>query len=138
MLGLEEPLRSRPGRAFAALRRTSHQVAHTAQAPRPTRFGKRAFLPLALAVTALAGGTVVARRLGYKVGGNTIVRCRDGHLFTTLWIPGASLKAVRLGWYRYQRCPVGSHWTLVRPVNDADLTAEEREAAEQVHDVRLP
>ena len=98
----------------------------------------RALLPLGLAVGVLVGGTVVARRLGYKVGGNTIVRCRDGHLFTTVWIPGASLKAVRLGWYRFQRCPVGSHWTLVRPVKDCDLTDEAREAAEQVHDVRLP
>ena len=92
----------------------------------------------ALGITALVGGTVVARRMGYKVGGNTIVRCRDGHLFTTLWIPGASLKALRLGWYRFQRCPVGNHWTLVKPVRDADLTSEEREAAEQIHDVRLP
>ena len=91
-----------------------------------------------LAISALVGGTVVARRMGYKVGGNTIVRCRDGHLFTTLWIPGASLKALRLGWYRFQRCPVGNHWTLVKPVKDADLTTEEREAAEQIHDVRLP
>lgn len=90
------------------------------------------------AVSALVSGTVVARRMGYKVGGNTIVRCRDGHLFTTLWIPGASLKALRLGWYRFQRCPVGNHWTLVKPVKDADLTAEELKAAEQIHDVRLP
>lgn len=89
-------------------------------------------------ISALVGGTIVARRMGYRVGGNTIVRCRDGHLFTTLWIPGASLKALRLGWYRFQRCPVGNHWTLVKPVKDTDLTAEEREAAEQIHDVRLP
>lgn len=104
--------------------------------PKPTRRAR--VLALALAVTALTGGTVVARRMGYRVGANTIVRCRAGHLFTTLWIPGASLKAVRLGWYRFQRCPVGNHWTLVKPVKDADLTAEEREAAEHLHDVRLP
>ncbi len=42
-------------------------------------------------------GTIVARRRGYPLGGNAVVRCRQGHLFTTIWIPGASLKAVRLG-----------------------------------------
>ena len=99
---------------------------------------RRRALAFAITVTTLVGGTVMARRMGYKVGGNTIVRCRDGHLFTTLWIPGASLKALRLGWYRFQRCPVGNHWTLVKPVKDADLTAEELKAAEQIHDVRLP
>jgi hypothetical protein len=26
------------------------------------------------------------------------VRCRRGHLFTAIWIPGISFKAVRLGW----------------------------------------
>ena len=78
------------------------------------------------------------RQLGYKVGGNTVVRCRDGHLFTTIWIPGVSVKSVRLGWLRFQRCPVGNHWTVVTPVRDMDLTDEERQFAEQHQDVRLP
>jgi hypothetical protein len=93
---------------------------------------------LVLVVVALAGGTLVARRLGYKVGGNTIVRCRQGHLFTTIWIPGASLKAIRLGWARLQRCPVGRHWTLVTPVRESDLTDEQRRTAEQHRDIRIP
>jgi len=25
---------------------------------------------------------------GYPIGGRLVVRCRQGHLFTTLWIPG--------------------------------------------------
>jgi hypothetical protein len=91
-----------------------------------------------VAVFLLVVGTVTARRRGYSVGGNTVVRCRSGHLFTTLWIPGASLKAVRLGWWRLQRCPVGKHWTLVTPVKAADLTEEERQLAAQRHDVRIP
>jgi hypothetical protein len=37
---------------------------------------------------------------GYRIGGNLVVRCRKGHLFTTIWIPGASVKAVRFGWWR--------------------------------------
>ena len=86
----------------------------------------------------LAGGTVVARRLGYKVGGNTIVRCRQGHLFTTIWVPGASLKSIRLGWARLQRCPVGKHWSLVTPVKDAELTDDERRDAAQHRDIRIP
>lgn len=83
-------------------------------------------------------GTIVARRKGYGVGGNTVVRCRAGHLFTTIWIPGASLKAVRLGWVRLQRCPVGKHWTFVVPVRVADLTVEERRTAAERLDVRIP
>lgn len=43
------------------------------------------------------------------------VRCRAGHLFTTIWIPLASLKAARLGGQHFQRCPVGHHWTTVAP-----------------------
>jgi hypothetical protein len=42
------------------------------------------------------GGTLIARRLGYNLGTNTVVRCRQGHLFTTIWIPGIKLKEVDL------------------------------------------
>ena len=91
------------------------------------------------AVVALAVvSTLIARRRGYPLGGNVIVRCSKGHLFTTLWIPGASFKAVRLGWKRYQRCPVGHHWSMVVPVKDPELNDEEREAASRIHDTRIP
>jgi hypothetical protein len=83
-------------------------------------------------------GTLVARRRGYNMGGNVVVRCRKGHLFTTIWIPGASLKALRLGWARLQRCPIGRHWSLVTPVKDADLSDSELRAAREHHDVRIP
>lgn len=104
------------------------------------------FLPIIAAViiiTAVAvmlvGFTIAARRRGYSgIGGSTVVRCRKGHLFTTIWIPGVSLKSVRLGWVRLQRCPVGQHWTLVTPVRDSDLTDEERRFAEEHRDVRIP
>jgi len=86
----------------------------------------------------LVGGTLVARRLGYGIGGHTVVRCREGHLFTTIWIPGASLKSLRLGWARLQRCPVGHHWSLVTPVRVADLTDEERRFAEAHRDLPIP
>jgi hypothetical protein len=71
---------------------------------------------------------------------DTPVRCSAGHLFTTIWVPLASLKAVRLGGTRYQYCPVGHHWAAVTPL-DLDGTApaaEELAKAALVHDVRIP
>jgi hypothetical protein len=70
---------------------------------------------------------VAMRRQGYSIPGETVVRCSKGHLFRTTWIEGGSLKAVRLGpTLRYQRCPVGQHFALIRPVKDADLTDDDR------------
>lgn len=86
----------------------------------------------------LVGGTFGARKKGYNIGGRTIVRCRRGHLFTTIWVPGASLKAIRLGWARFQRCPVGRHWSIVVPVREADLSDEERREAAANRDLSLP
>jgi hypothetical protein len=92
-----------------------------------------------VAVTAaVVAYTLIARRLGYKLGGNVIVRCRQGHLFTTLWIPGVKLKAIDLGVARVQYCPVGNHWSLVVPVRESDLTEEERQRARERHDARIP
>lgn len=82
--------------------------------------------------------TIVMRRRGYGIGGNTAVRCRSGHVFTTIWVPGASLKAVRLGWWRFQYCPVGKHWTLVTPVKEADLSEDEQRSASAHRDLRIP
>ncbi|MCU4183617.1 hypothetical protein K6U06_04545 [Acidiferrimicrobium sp. IK] len=93
---------------------------------------------LVLAATVLTAGTIVSRRLGYKLGGDTIVRCKQGHLFSTIWVPGVSIKSLRLGWYRVQRCPIGPHWSLVKPVREADLTEEERREAHAHRDVRVP
>jgi len=89
-------------------------------------------------IAAYALGTVLARRRGYNMGGAVPVRCRDGHVFTTLWIPGVSVKSIRLGWRRLQWCPVGGHWSMVTPLRDADLTEEERASAAAHHDRRVP
>ena len=79
---------------------------------------------VAVVVVAL---NLVMRRKGYSIPGKTVVRCSQGHLFTTTWIEGGSLKAIRLGpRTRYQRCPVGKHWAIVHPVKEGDLTDEER------------
>ena len=81
---------------------------------------------------------VRARRRGIQQGATRIARCSEGHLFTSTVIPGASFRAVRLGSERYQRCPVGNHWSLVRWVDPSTLTPEEREAAAAVRDTRIP
>jgi hypothetical protein len=73
-----------------------------------------------------------------RIGGNVVVRCREGHLFTTLWIPGASVKSLRLVAWRFQRCPVGRHWSLVTPVDESTLTEDERRSAHEHHDFPLP
>jgi hypothetical protein len=75
---------------------------------------------------------------GYGVGGNVVARCRDGHLFTTIWIPGASLKSLRVGWWRFQHCPVGHHWSIVTAVRRADLSEEEWRLASEIKDIRIP
>jgi hypothetical protein len=66
------------------------------------------------------------------------VRCSAGHVFTTIWIPLGSLKAVRLGWKRWQYCPVGKHWAMVTRLDTSTATPAELEAAARVHDVRIP
>jgi hypothetical protein len=71
-------------------------------------------------------------------GFKTVVRCREGHVFRTVWIPLISFKAVRLGAARYPYCPVGRHWTLVTPVDPGDLTPTERLQARQNADSGVP
>jgi len=91
-----------------------------------------------IAVGVITGGTLIARRLGYNLGVNTVVRCRQGHLFSTVWIPGVKLKELDLVVARVQRCPVGQHWSLVVPVRNTDITEEERQFALAHHDIRVP
>ena len=99
---------------------------------------RRAIKPVLIIVGLIAGATLIGRRLGYNFGPNTVVRCRKGHLFTTVWIPGVKLKELDLIVARVQRCPVGQHWSLVVPVRNASLTDNEREFALEHHDIRVP
>ena len=71
---------------------------------------------------------------------NTPVRCSAGHLFTTIWIPLLSLKALRLGRKRYQYCPVGHHWATVNRLDLDDAPPDPQQLAEaaRVHDIRIP
>ena len=75
---------------------------------------------------------------GRPIGGKPVVRCRQGHLFRTLWIPSVSFKGLRLGWFRFQRCPVGPHWSLVTPVRESELSAREKRAVGRRLDTLIP
>jgi hypothetical protein len=99
---------------------------------------KRVWRTAAILAVTIAVETAFMRRRGYSIGFSAVVRCREGHLFTTIWIPGASLKAVRLGTLRLQFCPVGRHFTVVRPLKDAEITDEVLEIAREHRDVRVP
>jgi hypothetical protein len=103
-----------------------------------TSGGHRLLRRIAIFAGALLIETIPVWRRGYGVGGNVIVRCREGHLFTTIWIPGASLKSLRFGPRRFQRCPVGHHWSLVTLVRESDLSARARRSARSHKDIRIP
>lgn len=91
---------------------------------------------LAIAVLVVVVG--VSARSMAEHGVERIMRCRSGHLFTSTVVPGASLTAVRLGRWRFQRCPVGRHWTLVTWVDPSTLSAEELALAREHHDLPIP
>ena len=99
---------------------------------------RRRRLIVAGIVAGYVAGTIIAIRQGYTFGRNATVRCRRGHLFTTVWIPGGSVKALRLGYWRVQWCPVGRHVDLVRLVKETDLTEAERSFAAAHHDIPVP
>lgn len=92
---------------------------------------------LAVLGASLVEGIATWSRAG-RLGGRVIVRCAQGHLFSTIWIPAVSFKAIRLGSRRFQRCPVGRHWSSVRPVNERDLTEDEIRSAREHRDLPIP
>lgn len=102
------------------------------------RRGRRRRLGLVVGALALAVELLVLRRRGWGWGGRVVVRCRSGHLYTTLWVPAASLKSLRLGPWRIQRCPVGRHISLVTPAVRGALSPAELELAATARDVRIP
>ena len=95
------------------------------------------WVPVALTVAIIAGLLAYAFSRGDKA--DRVVRCSEGHLFTTIWVPFISVKAIRLGGNRYQYCPVGRHWTTVEIIDDLDaLSQSQRNQAKAVHDIRIP
>lgn len=110
--------------------------------PDAERSSRRCARPRRRIVLSIAGAialeTAALWSRSGRLGGNVVVRCRQGHLFTTLWIPALSVKSLRLGWWRVQRCPVGHHWTIVTPVRESELGEDERRSAAEHHDIRIP
>jgi hypothetical protein len=118
---------------------TMSEATGSDQPPDP-RLSRRRRRIKALVIAAVAVGREVfsLRRLGYGFGGRVIVRCGQGHLFTTIWIPAASVKSLRFGMRRFQRCPVGRHWAIVTPVPASELSDDERCQAAATRDIPLP
>jgi len=94
--------------------------------------------PLVGVAAGIVGEALAMRLRGYPMGTDVLVCCRRGHLFSTIWLPGVSFKSLRLLWWRVQRCPVGAHWTIVTPVRERELDEDERRAAHERKDVRVP
>jgi hypothetical protein len=67
-----------------------------------------------------------------------IVRCSQGGLFSTIPLPLVSLKAIRLGTSRLQRCPIHRKWERVRQVAADTLTDQERRDAAANVDGPIP
>jgi hypothetical protein len=99
---------------------------------------KRRLIIAGALTVSYAAGILAARRMGYRFGRNVVVKCHAGHVFSTIWIPAASFKAIRLGPWRVQWCPVGRHVALVHPVRDMDMNEEMQDLAAANHDIPVP
>src|SRR5487761_2055490 len=122
------PLPSTDASGWNRHERSADNVEETTAGPTDSRHRRRLKLFAFIAMSNVVAGAL-ARRRGFAIGMNTIVRCRQGHLFSTIWLPGASVKALRLGPFRFQHCPGVQHWTFVVPVRNATLSeAELRDA----------
>ena len=66
-----------------------------------------------------------------------VVECGAGHRYRSIWVPGGSLKAVRWFGRRWQRCPVGRHWSWTRRVDPDRLSPNDLQAASAMHDLRV-
>jgi hypothetical protein len=82
-------------------------------------------LPI-VAVLVIAKVVYALKKGRSPIASGIVVRCGRGHVFRTVWSPLGSLTSIRLGFARLQHCPVGHHWSLVRPVDDSDLTDDDR------------
>jgi hypothetical protein len=86
------------------------------------------------AIVAFVAGAFLARRKTRARPEQTYARCRRGHLFVTMWGGRGSFRMLDLGWARIQRCPVGDHLTLVYPVDESGLSAEQKKQAKKYRD----
>ena len=94
----------------------------------------RWLVPLTMA---FAGAVIAPRIAPVRRALDTVVRCSSGHLFTTLWFPPGSFKALRLGKSRFQWCPVGRHLAVVRRVDQAEVSSADLAEAHEHHDALI-
>jgi hypothetical protein len=89
---------------------------------------------------AVAGFAVLGEYIGRNAPNRftPVVRCSQGHLYRSVWIPGGSLKAVRWFKGRLQWCPIGRHWSWTRRVDASQISPNELAAASEVHVLRIP
>jgi len=94
--------------------------------------GYHAPLEIALPVIAaviIAKVVLSAIRGRPAITGKITVRCGRGHVFTTTGSRLGSFMSLRLGAARFQYCPVGHHWALVRPVTNSSPTGQDQRLA---------
>ena len=90
------------------------------------------YIALPIIAVVILAKVVFSRSRGRPaIGGEIVVRCGKGHVFKTTWSPLGSFTSIRLGFARFQHCPVGRHWSLVRPVSELDLTDDDRRMLNQ-------
>jgi len=70
---------------------------------------------------AVPSGMVRLPGVAATSGWQGAVRCWEGHVFTTMWIP-CFLQGDQPGLVQAAALPVGGHWTLVTLVRKQDLT----------------
>ena len=116
-------------RLLSARRRGKGDEATPARRRRP-----RWLVPLTLG---FAGAVIAPRIAPVRRALDTVVRCSSGYLFTTLWFPAGSFKALRFGKARFQRCPVGHHWAVVRRADQSELSPDELAEAHEHHDLLI-
>jgi len=82
-------------------------------------------LPI-IAVVIIAKVVISLTRGRAAIVGNITVQCGRGHVFTTTASRLGSFLSLRLGSARFQYCPVGHHWAIVRPVSNSGLPGGDR------------
>ena len=93
------------------------------------------WIALVIIVAVVLLKVVVGKSRGRSaLASKVVVRWSQGHLFTTTWSSLGSFTSIRLGSARFQHCPVGHHWSLVKSVSDSDLTDEDSRTVEQGRD----
>ncbi|HVC57992.1 MAG TPA: hypothetical protein VND15_00780 [Candidatus Acidoferrales bacterium] len=71
--------------------------------------------PFAILPVAIVAVVIVALLLYYRFGPKYVTRltCQKcSQQFDYNWVPGISFNAVRLGKWRYMRCPLCGRWSL--------------------------